>query len=86
MVDFVNDHQLRRLPVQQPQAEQFHVGAAAIDGRLNTQTFDDLRIEFVVARIRGHLKVNCLSDFNLIAMLPRMPAVCLGPLELDRAP
>ncbi len=28
-----------------------------------------MRIEFVVARIRGHLKVNRLSDFHLIELV-----------------
>nr|WP_293605842.1 hypothetical protein [Polaromonas sp. UBA4122] len=58
-----------RLAVQQAQSEQLHIGTAVIDGRLNTQAFDDLGVQLVVARVCRHLKVSRFTDFNLIELI-----------------
>ncbi|MBG6073788.1 hypothetical protein IWX87_003569 [Polaromonas sp. CG_9.7] len=68
-MDLVDDHQLWRLAVQQAQSEQLHIGAAAIDWRLNTQAFDDLGVQLVVARVGRHLKVNRFTDFHFIELI-----------------
>ena len=66
-MDLVEDHQLWGLAVRHAQSEQFHIGTAAIDRRLNTQAFDDLGVEsLLLQEFAGILKVTLQVNAHIV--------------------